>query len=374
MFLELSDDQEFFRDTTRRFIEAESPISAVRGLADSPLGFDPAWWRRAAELGWTAMFGTEASGGGSLSGRALSDAAIVASEMGRLVTPGPFLPVNVVVAALAGSGDAAHEERLAALVAGDEVAAWGLAESGRSWDAREVATTVDVDGDSVLVSGRKRFVEAVGAASHVLAVGRTGDGLTQVLVPTDAPGVRVVPARSLDLTKRFGDVVLDGVRLPRSAVVGEVGDAGDMVERQLQIALTLQCAETAGGLDRVFEFTLEYMHDRFAFGRPIASYQALKHRVADLLLQLETAKACVTAAADAFDDGAADAAIEASVAKAHGGDVCLHLLQECMQFHGGISVTWEHDLHLYLRRVTVNRETFGTPDQHRERICALLGI
>jgi alkylation response protein AidB-like acyl-CoA dehydrogenase len=195
-----------------------------------------------------------------------------------------------------------------------------------------------------------------------------------VLVPSDAPGVRVVPARSLDLTKRFGDVVLTDVRLPRSAVVGEVGDAAEAIERQLQLAVTLQCAETTGGLDRVFEFTLEYMHDRFAFGRPIASYQALKHRVADLLLQLETAKACVTAAADAFDDDAVDAGIEVSVAKAHVGDVGLHLIQECMQFHGGISVTWEHDLHLHLRRATVNRETLGTPDQHRERICTLLGI
>jgi alkylation response protein AidB-like acyl-CoA dehydrogenase len=374
VFLELTDDQEFFRDTTRRFIDAEAPITAVRAVADAPSGFDPAWWHQAAELGWTAMFGTEAAGGGSLSGRPLSDAAIVAAERGRTVSPGPLVPVNVVVAALAGSGDGAHDERLANLVAGDEVAAWALADSGLRWDGRDPSTTVAVDGDSVVVSGRKRHVEAAEAASHVLVVGRTGTGVTQVLVPTDAPGVRVVPARSLDLTKRFGEVVLDEVRLPRAAIVGEPGAAGDAVERELRIALTLQCAETVGGLDRVFEFTLEYMHDRFAFGRPIASFQALKHRVADLLLQLETAKACVDAAAGAFDDGAENAGIEASVAKAYVGDVSMHLLQECMQFHGGISVTWEHDLHLFLRRATVNRETLGTPDQHRERICALLGV
>jgi alkylation response protein AidB-like acyl-CoA dehydrogenase len=379
VFLDLSDDQEFFRETTRRFIDAQAPIAAVRGVADTDAGFDPTWWRQAAELGWTAMFATEAAGGGSLSGRPLSDAAIVAAEMGRMVSPGPFLPVNVVVAALAAADDGAHAERLAALVAGDEVATWAVAESATNWDGRTPATTVTIDGDDVVLSGRKRHVEAAGAASHVLVVGRTDDGVTQVLVPTDAAGVTVVPARSLDLTKRYGDVVLDDVRLPRAVVVGEVGAAGAAVERQLQIATTLQGAETAGALDRVFEFTLEYMHDRFAFGRPIASFQALKHRVADLLLHLETAKACVDAAATAFDDGDGgddgdDAAVEASVAKAYVGDVSLHIVQECMQFHGGISVTWEHDLHLYLRRVTVNRETFGTPDQHRERICTLLGI
>ena len=119
-------------------------------------------------------------------------------------------------------------------------------------------------------------------------VARTGDGLTQVLVPAGAPGVVVTPTQSLDLTKRFADVSLDQVRLPLTKVVGEVGDAAADVERQLEIALALQSAETVGGLDRVFEFTLEYMGDRFAFGRPIASYQALKHRVADLLLALET--------------------------------------------------------------------------------------
>jgi alkylation response protein AidB-like acyl-CoA dehydrogenase len=374
VFLELTDDQEFFRDTTRRFIEAEAPISVVRAVADTPAGFDAAWWRQSADLGWTAMFATEAAGGGSLSGWPLSDAAIVAAERGRMVSPGPFLPVNVVADALAAADDDAHAERLAGLVAGDEVAAWALAESGPCWDARELSTTITLDGDSVVVSGRKRFVEAADVAAHVLVVGRTGDGLTQALVPTDAPGVEVVAARSLDLTKRFGDVQLTDVRLPRAALVGEPGAAAAAVERQLRIALVLQAAETIGGLDRVFELTLEYMHDRFAFGRPIASFQALKHRVADLLLQLETAKACVDAAAAAFDDYADDAGLEASVATAYVGDVSLHLVQECIQFHGGISVTWEHDLHLYLRRATVNRETFGTPDQHRERICALLGI
>jgi alkylation response protein AidB-like acyl-CoA dehydrogenase len=116
------------------------------------------------------------------------------------------------------------------------------------------------------------------------------------------------------------------------------------------------------------------MNDRYAFGRPISSYQALKHRVADLLLVLESAKGAVDAAARAFDDGADDAAVQASVAKAYVGDRSMHLLQECMQFHGGISVTWEHDLHLYLRRATVNRAIFGTPEQHRERICSFLGV
>jgi alkylation response protein AidB-like acyl-CoA dehydrogenase len=373
--LELTDDQAFFRETTRRFIETETPMSAARELHDSDHGFDRRWWQSAAELGWTAMLASEEAGGGSLSGRPLTDAVIVAEEMGRMVTPGPFGPVNVVAAALSDSGGAAHGDVLAAIVSGASVAAWAYGEPGNRWDPRSMTTTIDVDGDTVVVSGEKAYVEAAPSADHLLVVGRTGDGLTQVLVPSAAEGVTVTAASSIDLGRRFGTVRLDGVRLPASAVVGEPGGAGDDVERQLEIALALQCADTVGGLDRVFEFTLEYMNDRFAFGRPIASYQSLKHRVADLLLMLESAKGCVDAAVRAFDDGDAEAAAtEASVMKAFVADTSMHLIQECMQFHGGISVTWEHDIHLYLRRATVSRALLGSPEQHRERICSLLEV
>jgi alkylation response protein AidB-like acyl-CoA dehydrogenase len=372
--LELTDDQEFFRETTRRFIESESPISTVRTLAESEHGFDRGWWHQAAELGWTAMFAAERVGGGSLSGRPLSDAVIIAEEIGRMVTPGPFLPVNVVSAALSRADNGAHDDVLGGLLSGEVVAAWAFAEQGNRWDASGVGATAEIDADAVVLSGKKRFVEAAACADEFLVVGRTGDGLTQVLVPARTPGVVVTPARSLDLTKRFGDVSLHQVRLPLTSVVGDVGAAAADVEHQLELALAIQTAETVGGLDRVFGSTLEYMGDRFAFGRPIASYQALKHRVADLLLALETAKGCVDAAVRAFDDAADSAAVEASVTKAYVGDVSMHLLQECMQFLGGISVTWEHDIHLYLRRATVNRAVLGTPEQHRERICALLNI
>jgi alkylation response protein AidB-like acyl-CoA dehydrogenase len=372
--LELSEDQAFFRETTQRFLQTEVPISLVRQLHGDDRGYDPAWWRQAAELGWTALLVDEGAGGGSLSGRPLADAAIVAEELGRALGPGPFLPVNVVAAALSSSGGAEHATTLGSLVNGDAIASWALGEPGSRWEAAGIGTTVEVSGDEIVVTGVKRYVEAASTADHLLVVARTDGGLTQVLVPAHAAGVTTQSATSLDLGRRFGEVRLDGVRLPLGAVVGEVGEAADDVERLLEVALVLQCAETVGSLDRVFGFTLEYMSDRYAFGRPISSYQALKHRVADLLLQLETAKACVDAAAAAVDEGSDQAPIEVSVAKAYIGEISLHLLQECMQFHGGISVTWEHDIHLHLRRATVNRAVFGTPEQHRERICSLLGF
>jgi alkylation response protein AidB-like acyl-CoA dehydrogenase len=372
--LNLTDDQESFRSTTRRSIEAETPISEVRRLRGSEHGFDRDWWTRAAYLGWTAMLVSEAAGGGSISARPLADTAIVADEMGRMVTPGPFVPVNVVAAALNAGGPTAHADTLAALVSGTAVAAWALGEPGNRWDKTDLATTAVIDGTEVVVTGHKSYVEAADSADYVLVAARSGTNWTQVLVPVGTPGVTVIPARSVDFVRRYGDVRLDAVRLPLTAVVGSFGAAGEDIERQICVALILQCAEKVGGLDRVFEFTLGYMNDRYAFGRPISSYQALKHRAADLLLLLETAKGRLDAAIAAFDDHDPAAAVEASVAKAYIGAHALHIIQECTQFHGGIGVTWEHDLHLYLRRATLSRAVYGSPEQHRERICTLIGL
>ena len=157
-------------------------------------------------------------------------------------------------------------------------------------------------------------------------------------------------------------------------MLGDVGEAEPDVERQLQIALVIQCAETVGATDRVFETTLEYMFDRFSFGRPLASYQALKHRFADAKLWLETCHATAAGAARAVQAGSDDAGELVSAAKSYIGDKAGQIIQECVQMHGGMGVTWEHDIHLYLRRVTQNRALYGTPDQHRERIAVLLGM
>ncbi len=157
-------------------------------------------------------------------------------------------------------------------------------------------------------------------------------------------------------------------------MLGRVGEADEDVERQLQDAVVLQCAEMAGAVDRVFAFTVEYAEDRYSFGRPLVSYQALKHRFADMKLWLEASHATAGAAARAVDTGSPLAGELVSVAKSYIGDHGPTILSECVQFHGGIGVTWDHDLHLYLRRVVQDRALFGTPRLHRERVAAAMGI
>jgi len=374
MRFDLSEDVEFFRATAARFIAEELPVAVTRALASDPDGFARETWRRAAELGWTSLLAPPSLGGGGLSDNAVADLAVVAEEMGRQVAPGPLLPVNVVVDALARRGQAALvDEVVPGLMNGATTAAWALAESQDVWGVDGLGETVVIrDDDELVVTGHKRFVEAATSADVFLVSALGVDGPTQVLVDAATPGLTVVPGHSVDLVRRFGDVHLDGVRVPSRAIVGRAGDADADIEHQCQLALTLQVAETVGALDRVFSMTVEYLADRWSFGRPLASYQALKHRVAELLLVLETAKGCAEAAADAVGTSAAHAAREVSVAKAYVGRASIEILGECVQLHGGIAMTWEHDLHLYERRAAVNRAVYGAPEYHEERLCALV--
>ncbi|MDQ1431618.1 MAG: hypothetical protein QOF40_2220 [Actinomycetota bacterium] len=378
MDLSLTDDQQFFQETTRKFLQQEAPLATVRDLADSADGFDRDWWGRGAELGWTSMLVPEADGGGNLSGEGLLDLVIVAEEMGRLVSPGPLGPTNVVAAALAAGGSGEVRARvLPGIVAGEVVAAWCLAGPGGGWDADGVAVTATSDGDEYVLDGIATPVEAGGQADELLVTARTGGGpgrggLTQFLVAAGSPGIDITPLESVDLVRRFATVRFTGARVPAASVVGELDGAAAAVERQLQVAIVLQCAETVGALDRVVEFTLEYLADRSSFGRPLASYQAIKHRFADIKMWLEAAHGATELAARAVQDDDPGAPEIVSAAASYLGDHATEIVQECTQLHGGIGVTWEHDLHLYLRRLTLDRNLHGTPSQHRERIAALL--
>jgi alkylation response protein AidB-like acyl-CoA dehydrogenase len=372
----LTSDQLLFRDTTRDFLTKEAPLTKVRELAATSRGFDPAWWRRGAELGWTSMLVAPGLGGESISGNGLADLAIVAEEMGRLVSPGPLVPVNVVVLALShATTAAAHESVIEELMSGQATAGWAVCEPGHGWDPAGIELTAAADGDGYRLNGVKDRVESGDQADYLLVTARTADGPAQFLVPVGTTGVTVARAQSLDLVRRFATVRFDDVFVPADGRVGtDPGETATAVQRQLQAAVALQCAELTGAAGRVLEFTLQWAFDRYSFGRPLASYQALKHRFADMRLWLEAMSASADAAAVAVNAGGPEAAELASVAKAYAGERATDLVQDCVQLHGGIGVTWEHDIHLYLRRVTVDRVTWGTPSEHRRLIADLLNV
>lgn len=370
MLLELSSEQEFLQRTTARFLDDHARPTELRRLRDDPTGFDSDYWRRGAELGWTSLLVAERDGGVSISNSGLVDLTLVAHEFGRHAAPGPLVSTNVVAGALSAAG--ADRALIARLLAGSAIGALCLSEAPPNDGLGKPSLEISVRGGDVVLNGVKRPVESAAQASHFLVTGRTGDGLSQVLVPAETKGLSIAPMRAVDLTRRFSVVKFDDVRLPASSVLGRIGEAGAEVERQLQHALVIMNAEVVGAMQAAFEMTVTWAFDRYSFGRPLASYQALKHRFAHMASWLQASHAISDEAARAVSESRPDAAELVSAAKAYIGEYGAELLQECVQLHGGIGVTYEHDLHLYLRRVTLSRALFGTPDEHRRRIADLI--
>ncbi len=346
----------------------------IGSVSDLPASYT----ETAGQLGWFAMLVPEHLGGGSVSGAGLCDLAIIAEERGRALQPGPFVSMNVVADALVAAGSAAHcAEVVPTLCNGTAVATWALGD-GSHGPAGGEPIVVTPCADGFALSGSVQAVHGGAQADWILvsAVGPHGDARerSQFLVATTAPGVTVWPLDALDLTQRFAAVSFDDVVVPAAAAVGPIGEAGPHVDRQLQLACALSTAETIGAMDALFELTRRYAIDRTAFGRPIGSFQAVKHQLADMSLSLEASKGIAAAAVRAVHESQVDAGEIVSMAKSWVGDAGVDLAQGCAQIFAGIGFTWEHDLHLYLRRITMTGLLFGQSDWHRERICQLQGL
>ncbi|ORA21071.1 acyl-CoA dehydrogenase family protein [Mycobacterium arosiense] len=367
-----SPEKSLFTSTTQAFLDKETPLRRVRELHAEGTSFDPAWWRRAAELGWTALLVPEELGGGNVSGNGFADLATVAEQLGKTVAPGPLYPVSTVLTGLVecvNSGE--HADTIESLISGETVASWAVCEPGQGWAPLNPSVTATETDFGYRIDGVKDRVEAGAQSAALLVVARCGANAAQIrqfLVPTDAPGVRIEPQQSVDLVKQYARVHFDGVAVPRSAAVGTPDETGALIERQSQIAQVLQCAEVVGALQTVFDLTVQWALDRHTFGRPLASYQALKHKFADMKLWLEACRATTSAAVADVAARAPQANLSSSIAKSYVGEMAGQIVQACVQMHGGIGVTWEHDLHLYLRRITLYRSTFGTPEEHNLRV------
>jgi len=368
MLLQPTEDQAFFHETTTRFLDEFAGVAQVRAFRHDPVGHDRDLWRRGAELGWTSFLVDERHGGGSVSGAGLVDLTLVAHEFGHHAAPGPLIPCNVVAGLLSRAD--AHHDTIAALLAGTTVAAWALAEPVPHDALGTVTLEVREDGDELVLTGSKRPVEAAVGADVFLVTGRSAGGLTNVLVPSATPGLTVTPLKGIDISRRFATVTFDEVRVPRSAVVGSIGGAADGVEWGRLHSIVIACAESVGAMQHGFDMTVEWSFDRYSFGRPLASYQALKHRFADMKTWLEASHAITDEAAAAVAADEPDAGELVSCAKAYIAEYGPELMQDCVQIHGGIGVTFEHDLHLFMRRVVVNRMLDGTTEEHRARIAS----
>lgn len=363
-------EQMLFASTAQAFLEKQAPLSKVREIQGAGGSFDATWWQRAAELGWASLLVPEELGGGSVSGDGVADLALLAEQAGRTVAPGPLHPVSVVLAGLVEAPNG-HEATIEALVAGEAVASWAVYEPGKPFSPSTAEVTAIATDGGYRLDGVKDRVESGDAADVLLVTASLDGAVRQFVVPADTAGVSVQTQRSVDMVKRYARISFDGVQVDAAAVVGSAEQTGEVIERQRQVALVLQCAETVGILDAVLAMTNQWLLDRHSFGRPLASYQALKHRFADMKLWFEAARATTAGAAEAVGARSPEARKLVSVAKAYVGERAPVMLQDCVQLHGGIGVTWEHDLHLYLRRAALNRAMFGSPEDHHRVIFEL---
>jgi len=371
MDLGLSDEQALLAQTVTRAVENEASISVIRGLLNDPRGIDLKFWRRIADVGCMGLLVSELHGGSEENGGGLVNAALVCEVMGGIPQPGPLAMTMLVAQAIDSAGSLPeHSELLADLLSGDAIATWAIAERG-NWDPAAIALQATATASGFELRGEKSAVQDSGIADYILVTARLDGAFADFLVPNGAAGLVQTPLASLDLTRRFGHLTLDGVRLPKSSIVGEPRQSPAMWVDRLDQAVILQCAESVGSAARAFDMALEYSKDRISFGRPIGSYQAIKHRLADMKLLLEACLATAAGAARDFGQGAAPTAL-ASSAKIYIAESCTSIVQSALQIHGGIGFTWEHDIHLYLRRVKTNEFVLGSPEWHRGRVCAAL--
>lgn len=373
-----SEEQEMLRETARRYLDDKAPSEVVRRLMDSETGFDEELWSGIATQGWQAMAIPEEYGGAGFS---FMEMAILMEEMGRSLFPSPFLSSIVLGSQLllAAGTEEQKQNLLPGVAAGETRLAVAHLEPSGGWDADSVGMTFDRDGDDLLLGGTKAFV-IDGHTAHILLVvarepGSEGaDGVSVIAVPGDATGLTRRRVETMDQTRKQADIEFEGVRVPMSAVIGAEGAAWPAVSETLRRAAVALAFEQVGGAQRCLDMSVEYSKVRVQFGRPIGSFQAIKHKCADMLVDVESAKSAAYYAGWAASVGDDDLAVAAPLAKSFCSEAYCHAAGETIQIHGGIGFTWEHDAHLFFKRAKTDELLFGTPARHRAALADHLGI
>ena len=370
MKFSFTDEQQEFRLMLRRFLEDKSPTTEVRRLMATDTGCDPDVWRQLSqELGLTAIHIPEEYGG---QGFGMSELAIAVEETGRALLCGPYFASTVMAATAILKVGSEEQKRsfLPKIASGETIATLALAETQGNWTAEGVAMTATPAGDTYKLDGKKSFVlDGCTADLIVVAAREAGskgqDGLSLFAVSADAAGLDKIALTAVDDTRKLAQLNFDGVS---AELLGEAGGAAAPLQDTLDVAAICLANEMVGGAERLRESSVDYANLRVQFGRPIASFQTLKHKSADMLLEVELAKSAAYYAAAALDDGDDDVSALASLAKAAAAEAYMQTAVHTIQIHGGIGFTWDNDTHLWFKRAKSSEVFLGTTAYHRERM------
>jgi alkylation response protein AidB-like acyl-CoA dehydrogenase len=376
MDIGFTEEQELLRDSARRFLDSECDTRFVRARMAEPAAVTNEFWRKLAEQGWLGIVYPEEESG---SGLGLVDLVVLMEEMGRVVMPGPFLSTVLLGgAAIAEAGAPAQRRQwLPQIVAGSAKAALAWTEPNLRWDAAGITLRARDAGGGFALSGTKLFVGDAHLADTLVIAARTRDGSTMedgvslFLVPKDTPGLTVTVLPTIDETRKLCEVGLNSVA---GALLGEIHQGWAPLSKVIARATVALAAEMCGGAQQVLDMTVAYAKMRVAFGKPIGSYQGVKHQAADMLVALENAKSLTYYAAWAVDQGLHEAPLAVSMAKAAASDMSRKIAGTGIQLHGGIGMTWEHDLQLYFKRAKACEVAFGDATWHRERVAQLMRL
>ncbi len=379
MALTLSEDQLILKETARSFLDEKSPVSRMRVLRDSedPTGFSRALWKEMAEMGWTGILFPEELGG---AGMGYGELGAMLEECGRVLAPEPFASTVLLGgnAILLGGSDSLKKDLLSGVCSGDRILAMAIQEQGR-FDPYAIATRAQRDGDGYRIDGHKQFVLDGHVADPLIVVARTsgesGDrgGLTLFVVDADAAGLSVQRNYMLD-GRNAAEVTLQGVSVASERVLGTIDAGAELLDAVCDRAAIGLSAEMLGTFEEAFERTLTYLKEREQFGVKIGTFQALRHRAADMWCELELARSVVREALAALDEGREDVPQMASAAKARCSDVSSLITKEALQMHGGIGMTDEEEIGLFFKRAKAAELTLGDAIFHRDRYASRRGF
>lgn len=374
-----SDEQELLRSTARKFLDNECASETVRKLMERPEGMSPDLWAKLAEQGWLGLIYPEAYGG---MGLGLVDLVVLLEEMGRAVIPGPYFSTVLLggLAILEAGREDQRKAWLPRIASGEARVAVASMEPQAVLGPEGITLPAAASNGRYALSGTKLFVQDAHTADALVVAARTGsgkpsaEGVTLFLLPRETKGLETKLLPTMDQTRKLCEVTLKNVVVGSEAVLGAPGQGWAPLGRVLDRATVGLCAEMCGGAQKVLDMTVEYAKIRSAFGRPIGSYQGVKHRAADMLVDVENSKSITYYAAWAMDEGVPEGSLAVSMAKAYVSDAYRRVSAAGIQLHGGIGFTWEHDLHLYFKRAKGSEFAFGDATYHRERVAQLVNL
>jgi alkylation response protein AidB-like acyl-CoA dehydrogenase len=377
MDISLSEEQELLQGSTRDFLQQECPIRLVRAMEEDEKGYDPNLWRQMAELGWLGLVLPESYSG---SGGTMMDLVVLLEEFGRALVPGPFVPTAVLVGLpiLWAGNDQQKQTYLPKLVQGELIGTLAWHEPSATSQPAGIETTADLQGEVYALHGTKLCVPYAHVADSLLVVARSGtgatptDGITLFLVDAKTPGITITKLETIADDHQC-EVVLNNVKVPRGQVLGEPGKGWGLVEQVRQYGAVAKCAEMVGIAQQAFEISLNYAKTRVQFGRPIGSFQAIKHKLANMVIDVDGSRYITYRAAWLLSEGL-PAGQQIAAAKAWTNEACRRVVKEGQQVHGGIGYTREYDLQLYTRRAKAAEIAFDDSDAHREAVATSLGL